>query len=65
MSAADVVVPPREKWPVPAIAGHACPVCHHGYTLARPAVPVPGRVDITVCSECALAAGLPVALEDR
>ncbi|MBL1095165.1 hypothetical protein [Streptomyces coffeae] len=63
MSAAEIVIPPRDTWPVPVITGHACPVCHHGYTLVRRAIPVPGHVGITVCSVCALGAGHPPTSE--
>ncbi|QKV91910.1 hypothetical protein HUT19_09265 [Streptomyces sp. NA02950] len=63
MSTPEIVIPPRETWPVPVITGHACPVCHHGYTLARPAIPVPGLADITVCSVCALSADHPPTSE--
>ena len=58
-------IPPRDSWPVEVLSGRACPSCKRLYSLVRPACPVEGGDDVTVCDSCARTHDIPVAGGER
>ncbi|GAA3378213.1 hypothetical protein GCM10020367_56820 [Streptomyces sannanensis] len=51
-------VPPRDEWPVGAIAGIGCPRCHVPYSLSRTAIRHENGAH--VCVRCARDLGIPL-----